>query len=117
MAVWIVPGLEPLILGVVEGVNGMWVSVGPWLSALTLWPVVISSTNSDVEDEIVLLIEWSALLGLILPWVVDFWVESSLGEHVLVEWEIENFLSVKCGNDVLISPLETIKMEIISEGS
>jgi len=95
----------------------MWVSVGPWLATLTLWPVVIDSSNGDVEDQVVFLVEWSVLVGLVLPWVADVLWEFSLGEHVLVMLEVEHFSSVDGGDDGVLGPLESIDVEVVRQVS
>jgi hypothetical protein len=90
MGGWVVPGIEPFILVVIEVVCSFWTGVGPWLSTLTIWEVSVGSTDGDVENEEELLVEWSTLLRLVLPWVVNISVETTLGEHVLIKCNIEN---------------------------
>ena len=94
MSLWIIPSLIPGIFLIVEGVNSLWVIIGPELAALTIWEVVIGSSNSDIENQIEFSIEWGIQIGLPSPWIVDAWVKATLGEHVLVEWEVKNFIVV-----------------------
>lgn len=111
----VLPGGEPLVFGVVEGVGSLGVGVGVWLAALAIFEVSIGSTCSHVEDQVVLLVERSALLGLVLPRVVHGFGPAALGEHVLVEWEVEHGGIIDGGLDSLLGPLEAVHMEVVSQ--
>jgi hypothetical protein len=66
----------------------VWIFVGPWFTAFPIWEVSVGASGGDVEDEIVWLVERSALFGFVLPWVVHALWEFSLSPHVFVEWEV-----------------------------
>jgi len=72
----------------------MWIGVRPLFTTLAIWEVAIGTTDSDVKDEIVRLVEWSALLAFILPWVGHAIWEFTLGPHIFVKWEVHNLDSV-----------------------
>jgi hypothetical protein len=114
---WVVPSGEPCVLSVPEGVYGMWISVCPWLITMSIWEISTNSSYGNVEDQEEFLVEWSTLVGLVLPRVVEVLVEFSLGEHVFVKWEVEDFLSVNGCLDELVVPFKTVEMEIIREVS
>lgn len=112
---WVVPGFEPCILAVPEGIWCVWVGVGPWLLAVTFEPVIIGTSDGNVENEEVFLVEWCILVCFVHPWVAQFWIETSLGEHVFVMLEVQDFLSIDGGNDFFFRPLKSVDVEVVGE--
>jgi hypothetical protein len=113
MSLWVVPGWEPVVSGIPESVDSVSLSVGPWLSTLAVWEVFVSTTNSNVEDQIELLVKRSTLVGLVLPWIVVSFVKFTLGKHVFVELEVQHFFAIDRCDDVVGSPVEAVDMEVI----
>lgn len=93
----------------------MRVGVSPWFSALSIWEVIVGATNSNVEDEEELPVEWCIDVILILPWVVYVVWETAFGEHVLIVFELEHSLAVKLGDNVFLGPLKLVGVETIAQ--
>ena len=76
----VVPSGVPRAVGVPEGVDGVLVEVRPGLAALTVGEVAVRATDSDVEDQIEVLVERSIDILLVGPRVVTGGPSASLPE-------------------------------------
>ena len=114
----VVPRGEPLVLGVPEGVHGRAVHVTVRLVAVVVGEVSIDTTDGDVEDEVEVSVEGSTV-GLTSPGVVLGTALASLEEAFLGEVNIEDNvgLVIDVGNESVLSPEETVDVEVVSEGS
>lgn len=93
----------------------MWIIVSPWLVAFAVLEIPVDTADGHIKYNIELLVERSAIFLLVLPRVVEEALELALGEQVLVEVEPHHFSVVDLGDDSLFSPIELIRVEIISQ--
>lgn len=111
----IFPGLTPLWLRIPESVHRVWICVRPWFTASSLWEISIDATYSNVEDQEIWLVERSALLGFVLPWVWHTLWEATFSPHVFVEWEVQDSVTIDGGFDSIFVPFKAVYVEVISK--
>lgn len=115
----LLPCGQPLLAGVPEVTLGSWAGVNPWLALNTVLEPTVGATNSDVEDEVEILVEGSGVYASLAPWVDE---TSAVGVRdrevaLLPEWLVEvdvhdlKETSVDVREDVLLAPFETESVE------
>jgi len=88
--------------------------VNPWLTALAILEPAVGGTDSQVHDEVELLVEGSGVALGVLPGVVETGAvgiglgEVSVLEEGLVEVRVHDLeqARVDVGEDVLLAPLD-----------
>lgn len=109
------PGLLPSTSCVPELVHGVRGGVGPWLASHTIWEIVGSTTDCEINDEEELSIKWCRVV-LSLPRVVEGGGElASVPEALLGEVNLENLVavSVEVGVETLLVPVESVGVESV----
>ena len=66
----VVPSLLPRWLRVVEGIDGLWVGIGPRFATLAILEVSIRAADSHVHDQEEVLVEGGVEVFLMLPRIV-----------------------------------------------
>jgi len=105
----------PSISRIPEVFLGHWCVVNPWFSTLAVLEPSVGATNSNVEDQIKLLVEWSLLSASLAPRVQDLgsvaigvW-ESSPSPKIFIEVGIKHLkkIGVYVGEKVLLRPFQS----------
>ena len=115
MSGWVVPRRVPLVFGTVELTGGTTRVVGPWFAALAVREVSICAADSDIQDEVEVLVEGRVVTAA-CPWVVVLEVTSlseALRLHVDVEDDIVDVINV--GEKSVLSPDQAIGVHAIRE--
>jgi len=119
----LLPGWVPGVSGVPELKRGIGGGVDPRLAIDVVLEPTVGTTNSDVEDEVKVLVERSGV-ATASPWVLERgtvaggrW-EVALGPEWLVEIDVHDLkkTGVDVGKDVLLRPLNTESVETSSVG-
>ena len=109
------PGLLPGTSCVPELVYGMRRGVGPGLASHTIWEIVGSTTDGEINDEEELSVKWCRVV-LSLPRVVEGGGElASVPEALLGEVNLENLVavSIEVGVETLLVPVESVGVESV----
>jgi hypothetical protein len=109
------PGLVPAVV-VVEPVLSVVISVGPWLAAIAVTEEAVCASDSDVHDQVELLVEWSIVTAAV-PWVLTAEV-TSLVEALTMHVDIEDNVVwvVDVGVESLVSPDQAVGVHVVSKG-
>ena len=97
-------------------IDGVGSSVGPWLTAETVWEVSICSTDGHVEDDVEVLVEWGVVAAafprvvLVLPATL---LKEALSRHVDVKDDVRFIIDV-C-EESIFGPDEAIGVHFVSK--
>lgn len=120
----VLPGRLPLVTSVPEVAGSGRGSVDPWLAVHAVLEPAVRAADGDVDDEVEILVEWSAVTACLAPWVDDPRAVGVRGREVglvperLVEVDVGDLqeTGVDEGEEVLRSPLETVDVEALGIG-